>query len=151
MPINNGWIKAGALVAALAVTLGALGEPWVILQDVSGHTNGTRLFAAANVPASTKNLNDFHLAVFFQLAHALALVAVGILMVIRPGKLLQLAGWVFLLGVVLFSGSIYLSVMTAAAWTLPLKMIGGGLLVVGWIVLVEGACPGWNKKTTEQD
>jgi len=135
MPINNSWIKAGALVAALAVTLGAFGEPWI--------------------PASTKNVNDFQTAVFFQLAHALALVAVGILMVIRPGRLLKLTGWLFLVGVVLFSGSIYLSLLTTSPWIspwiLPFKMLGGAVLVVGWIFLVEGACPGWNKTPAEQD
>lgn len=129
MPINNGWIKAGALVAALAVVLGGFDITTFI--DLK---NDRQTYERA-----------FDVAICFQLVHALAIVAVGILLVLRPGRLLRASGWCFLLGTILFSGSIYLSVFTAISWIAPIKLIGVVTLVIAWILLVEGACPGWNR------
>lgn len=129
MPINNGWIKAGALLAALAVVLGGFDITTFI--DLK---NDRQTYERA-----------FDVAICFQLVHALAIVAVGILLVLRPGRLLRASGWCFLLGTILFSGSIYLSVFTAISWIAPIKLIGVVTLVIAWILLVEGACPGWNR------
>ena len=129
MPINNGWIKAGALLAALAVVLGGFDITTFI--DLK---NDRQTYERA-----------FDVAICFQLVHALAIVAVGILLVLRPGRLLRASGWCFLLGTILYSGSIYLSVFTAISWIAPIKLIGVVTLVIAWILLVEGACPGWNR------
>ena len=133
MPITNNWIKAGALVAALGVVLGGLD-----LQHL------------ANVNVNTANVNEqLAKAVQFQLIHALAIVLTGIIMVLRPGRLLQATAWLFLAGILLFSGSIYLHLMTGIPWLEPVRFLGIVVLVIGWIMLVEGACPGWNRKASE--
>ena len=73
------------------------------------------------------------------------------LMVIRPGRLLGMAGWSFLLGTLLFSGSLYLVSLTGILWILHLKLVGVAVLVLGWILLVEVACPGWNKYRADKE
>ena len=135
MPINNGWIKAGAHVAALAVVLGGF--------DI------TTFVESQNERQALERA--FDQAIFFQLAHALAIVAVGILLALRPGKLLRASAWCFLLGTILFSGSVYLSAFTLMPELAPVKLIGVVILVIAWILLVEGACPGWNKKRATDD
>lgn len=155
MPINNGWIKAGALVAALAVVLGGLGTETLIdlridsVTDSVDKTLGEDTGADDPRDSNQADHRSLQLAIYFQLAHALAIIAVGILLVLQPGRLLKASAWCFLFGTILFSGSIYLSVLTATPWLEPVKLAGIVALVIGWILLVEGACPDWNKPATD--
>ena len=152
MLINNGWIKAGALIAALAVVLGGVDlDALVTTQTVNTiPASGRTDFGAFASSASGLRRSRIELAAFFQLAHALAIIAAGILMILRPGRLLKVCAWFFLLGIALFSGSIYLSVFTAIPWLQLVKLTGVVFLVIGWLLLVEGACPGWNKPDKDQ-
>ena len=134
MQIRNNWIKTGALVAALGVVLGGIDLQHLANSDVAT-ANASELFAKA---------------VQFQLIHAVAIVLTGIIMVLRPGRLLQATAWLFLSGILLFSGSIYLQLMTGIVWLELVKFSGVTVLAVGWIMLVEGACPGWNRKAPEE-
>ena len=130
--INNQWIKAGGLIAALAVALGAFD------MQPSG---SNQIVSEA----------DFSKAVTYQLMHGLAIVIVGTLILFRPVKLLKASAVCFLLGTVMFSGSTYLLMLTGVFWLAYLKLIGVVCLVAGWILLVEGACPGWNKSKACSD
>lgn len=130
MNINNNWIKTGALIAALAAALGAF--------DLQPNGESSILSGA-----------EFTKAIIYQMVHGLAIVIVGTLMMLRPGRLLKTAGVCFLLGTMLFSGSTYLLLLTGVFWLAYLKLVGVVLLVLGWIMLVEGACPGWNKTKEE--
>ena len=132
MQIKNNWIKVGALVAALGVVLG-----------------GLDLQQFANLDTAANGNDQLAKAVQFQLIHALAIVLTGIIIVLRPGRLLQATAWIFLSGILLFSGSIYLHLITGILWLEHVKLLGVIVLVVGWIMLVEGACPGWNQKASE--
>lgn len=127
MNIENSWIKAGALVAAFAAALGAFD-----LQPLGE----TKVQPDA----------DFAKAIVYQMVHGLAIVAVGILMVLRPGRLLRISGYCFLVGTLLFSGSIYLMLLTGMTWLEYTQLLGVVVLVFAWFLLVEGACPGWNRK-----
>ena len=131
MLIENNWIKVGALVAALGVVLGGL-DP--------------QFFKNSGIATADEQLAK---AVLFQLIHAVAIVLTGVVMVLRPGRLLQVTAWLFMLGILLFSGSIYLHLMTGISWLEYVKPLGVVVLVGGWIMLVEGACPGWNRKPSE--
>jgi len=85
-------------------------------------------------------------AAYFQFFHALAIILVGILGVLRPSRMLWVNGFFFLMGIVLFSGSTYLSVFVNYPWLEYVKLTGVLTLVGSWILLVEAGCPGWNKK-----
>ena len=137
MPINNNWIKVGALVAALAVVLGGL--DWHQFAPASSGQCSTDLAAAQQAAAINK-------AAYFQFIHGLAIIFVGVIGVLRPSRMLWVNGVFFLLGILLFSGSTYLSVLVNYPWLEYVKLSGVLILVGSWILLVEAGCPGWNKK-----
>ena len=135
MPINNNWIKTGALVAALAVVLGGL--DWHQYVTASSAQHLTEQAAAVEAAAINR-------AVYFQFMHALAIILVGFLGVLRPRRMVSVTGFFFLLGTILFSGSTYLSVFVDYYWLEYIKLADVFTLVGAWILLVETGCPGWN-------
>lgn len=65
--------------------------------------------------------------------HALAVVAAGLVLAQRPGaKPVAVAGWLFVAGVVLFSGSLYVLALTGARTLGFLTPLGGVALLAGW-------------------
>ena len=83
----------------------------------------------------------FNKGVLYQGLHALALLATGIMSTQSPCRALSSAGWSFLLGIVLFSGSLYLLAMTGSSWLGMLTPVGGISFLIGWFSLLIG---GWN-------
>ena len=85
-------------------------------------------------------LNVWETGVLYHLIHALGLILVGILCSLMPDvPLVRNAGWSILLGTVLFSGSLYLLVLTGVK---PLGMVtplGGVAFLVGWVLLAIAA------------
>lgn len=82
-------------------------------------------------------LDVFRTGVDYQAIHALALLAVGILGAQahdRSGAL-RVAGWAFLVGIVLFSGSLYLLALTGTRWLGAVTPFGGTAFLVGWAAL----------------
>jgi uncharacterized membrane protein YgdD (TMEM256/DUF423 family) len=82
-----------------------------------------------------------HLAIFetgarYQIYHALALLAVSWAVSRWPGSLPVLAGWLFVLGSILFSGSLYLLALTGARWWGAVTPIGGLAFLGGWVCLL---------------
>jgi len=144
MRLNNNWIKVGALVAALGVTLGAFAVYGLDGFLTNRHAGQTEVVLGHRVSTAYQHLSDFKTAAHYQLIHALAIVIVGIQMAHRPRIMLRVAAWCFLLGIVFFSGSSYLQVLTGATGLDAAALVGGLLLIGGWIALVEGACPGDN-------
>lgn len=76
----------------------------------------------------------------YQLLHALAIVGVSIALSSRPlpSRPLTLAGWLFVAGLVLFSGSLYALGMTGHRWWGAVTPLGGGSFLAGWIALGVG-------------
>lgn len=104
------WVTVGAVLGFLGVAAGAFGAHAL----------------RGSLPA--ERLEIFETAVRYQLVHALALVMAGIL---EAGR----AGWAFFLGVVVFSGSLYLLVLTDRRWLGAVTPIGGLLFLAGWVLL----------------
>jgi uncharacterized membrane protein YgdD (TMEM256/DUF423 family) len=75
----------------------------------------------------------------YQLVHAVALVAVGLWVFQADVPGLKWAGWGFVGGVIMFSGSLYLLVLTGARWLGPITPLGGIALILGWVVLAWAA------------
>ena len=107
----------GAASAAIAVAAGAFGA----------HALRARL-----APAS---LAVFETAARYQMYHALALFAVAWALTRWPGQLPVWAGWLFLAGTVLFSGSLYLLALTGTRWWGAVTPLGGVAFLAGWICL----------------
>lgn len=83
----------------------------------------------------------FETAVQYHFYHSLALLAVGILALTQPqAMLLRSSGWLFLLGLVLFSGSLYLLSLSGIRWLGAVTPLGGLAFIGGWACL---AAAGW--------
>ncbi|HWK89944.1 MAG TPA: DUF423 domain-containing protein, partial [Longimicrobium sp.] len=71
----------------------------------------------------------------YQMYHALALLAVALGGHRLGGRGWRLAGWLFVAGVVLFSGSLYLLALTGVRWLGAITPLGGAAFLAGWIAL----------------
>lgn len=114
-------ILLGALNGALAVALGAFAahglEGAVPADDLAAFETGAR----------------------YHLVHAVAMVAAGLLSLHAPGRGAGTAGLLFLAGIVLFSGSLYVLGFTGSRALVLVTPVGGLLLILGWIVLAAAA------------
>ncbi len=111
----------GCLAAALGVALGAFGA----------HALRDRL--------GPQMIAIFETGVRYQLIHALALLAVGIVRAGRPeSAALAASGWLFVAGIVLFSGSLYLLTLTGPRWLGAATPVGGVSFILGWVFLALG-------------
>ncbi len=115
------WLGAGAVSAALAVAAGAFGA----------HALRARLDPGA--------LAVFETGARYQMYHALALLAVAWLAERGGGGVARTAGWCFLGGTVLFSGSLYLLAVSGMGWLGAVTPLGGGLFLAGWLALAWAA------------
>ena len=119
-PTRGYWI-AGALFAFAAVGIGAFGAHG--LQD--------RL--------TEEMLNVFEIGARYQMYHALGLLAVAGAVHRWPNRYTRAAGWLFAVGIVFFSGSLYLLALTGATWLGAVAPIGGAAFLAGWACLALGA------------
>lgn len=122
--MHKTFLLLGASLAGLAVALGAFGA------------HGLKKIVAADTVAT------FQTGVQYQMYHALALILLGILYERFAYSTTVWAGWSFVFGVLLFSGSLYLLTAFKAKGVVGLSGIGiitpfGGLLfILGWALLV---------------
>ena len=79
----------------------------------------------------------------YQLWHALAIVLVALLLSRQEtaSSATVFAGWAFTVGVLIFSGSLFLLVLSGKGWLGAITPIGGVALVAGWIALAIGLWP----------
>jgi uncharacterized membrane protein YgdD (TMEM256/DUF423 family) len=107
----------GAASGFVAVVAGAFGA----------HALRTRL--------SADLLGVFETAARYQMYHALALLAVAWAAARWPGALPQWAGWLFVAGTALFSGSLYALALSGVRWLGAITPLGGVAFLAGWICL----------------
>ena len=107
----------GCVSAAIAVTLGAFGA----------HGLRSRI-----VPDM---LMTFEIGVRYQMYHALGLLAVGLALARWPSSALALAGWLFIAGTIVFSGTLYVLSLTGQRWLGAVTPIGGAAFIAGWLAL----------------
>jgi uncharacterized membrane protein YgdD (TMEM256/DUF423 family) len=77
----------------------------------------------------------FEVAVRYQMFHALALLACAWACPKWPGTLVTTAGWLFVAGTVVFSGSLYVLSLTGVRWLGAITPVGGLALLGGWLCL----------------
>lgn len=111
----------GSVSALLAVGLGAF----------ASHGLRERL--------SAEMLGVFEIGVRYQMYHALALFAVAWATERWPGTAAAVAGWLFVAGTVVFSGSLYALSTSGVRWLGAITPIGGGALLLGWLALAWAA------------
>ena len=124
--MHKGFLKTAALIGAFSVALGA--------------------FAAHTLKGNISDyaFDIFETAVKYQVYHVFALLAVGIIYKEFAGKLMIWSGRLFIIGIILFSGSLYgLAAVKAAVlpgynWLGPITPLGGLCFILGWIFLFLG-------------
>lgn len=128
--MHKGYLKTGAILGALSVALGAF----------AAHKLKEMVDADA--------VAIFETGVRYQFYHVFALLAVGILYLNFAGKALKWAGIFFILGIILFSGSLYLLTYIHASgiegmkWVGPVTPLGGVCFITGWILLFVAMASG---------
>jgi len=114
----------GSVSAFIAVGLGAF----------AAHGLKSRLAPAM--------LGTFETGVRYHMYHALALLAVGWACSRWPGSAANASGWLFVLGTVLFSGSLYALSLSGVRWLGAITPFGGVAFLAGWLCLAWAAWKG---------
>jgi uncharacterized membrane protein YgdD (TMEM256/DUF423 family) len=125
--MHKRFLIAGSVFAGLGVALGAFGA-----------------HGLQNLTQDEKILHGFQTAVQYQIYHALALLAVGIIFERWGNRPVKWAGHCFITGIILFSGSLYLITFLkiqesdAVKFAGPVTPIGGVFFIAGWLLLLSG-------------
>lgn len=116
--MNKFFLLSGSVLGLLGVAIGAFGA----------HALKGMLEAAGRA-------DTFETGVRYMFYHAIALVLVGILSKEFPGNTINWSGNAFLLGTLIFSGSLFLICFTGINVFGAVAPIGGTLLIIGWALL----------------
>ena len=117
MPITHRYRLLGSMLALSAVLFGAFGAH-SLREILSAHDA----------------IQTWETAVRYQMWHALALILLS--MIPEPQSMPKMAGSCFLVGSLLFSGSLYGLALDGPKWLGPVTPLGGLCLMIGWLLLV---------------
>jgi len=118
----------GGFSGAIAVALGAMAAHFLKSKIETGLITET-------------NIQTFETAARYQMYHSIALLAVALLSLQIKSKLLNWAGYCFIIGIIFFSGSLYLLStsglmgLTNVIWLGPITPLGGLFFITGWLLL----------------
>jgi len=113
------FLVLGACSAAIAVAAGAFGAH------------------ALRARVEPRLLEVFETGARYQMYHALALIAVALVLERASGasRWVVTSGWLFVVGTVVFSGSLYAMTLTGARWLGAVTPVGGVCFIAGWVCL----------------
>lgn len=115
-------IQIAAIFGAIAVGIGAFGA----------HGLKSMLEASGR-------LETFETAVKYHFYHSLALFILGVLALAKPNwKRLNMSFWGFTLGILIFSGSLYVLCLSGITWLGAVTPLGGVAFIIGWLGLFWG-------------
>lgn len=115
------FVLIGSVSAAIGVAAGAFGA------------HGLRSSLTPDL------LAIYETAVRYQMYHAFGLLVVGWIADWSSTRLAHAAGWCFITGTVLFSGSLYLLTLSGARWWGAVTPVGGIAFIAGWVLLAASA------------
>lgn len=115
------FLLCGAGLGALGVMIGAFGA-----------------HALSKMLAETGRTDTFETAVKYQMYHLLALLLTALLLGRYGSKWFEYAGWSYLLGILIFSGSLYILCLTNIGKWGAVTPFGGLALIAGWVCLFIG-------------
>ena len=118
----------GACFAGLAVAAGAFGA----------HSLKATL--------APEMLEVFETGVRYQMYHAVGLVLAGSTASGSEMRWFRWAGWLFVAGILLFSGSLYVLALTGTRWLGAITPLGGAAFILGWGALARGV---WKRQSAE--
>ena len=120
--MTNRWLGFAGIFGFLGVATGAVGAH------------------ALEGSVSPKMADTFDTASYYCLVHAVALLGLASVCHDHPKRLLRVAGWCFVGGISVFSGSLWVLVLSDQRWLGAITPIGGTALIIGWLCI---AMFGW--------
>ena len=114
-------LSIGGIVCGLSVIIGAFGAHYL-----------------KPILLANEKLAAFETGVQYQIFHGLAILATGIILQFNSNRSLKVAAWLFLIGILLFSGSLYLLGITNERIFGPITPVGGICFIVGWVYFLLG-------------
>lgn len=115
---TKAFLVTGSCFMALAVAFGAFGAH--VVRDM----------------LTPERFEVYQTAVEYQFYHALGLLLVGVISIHKPGSpWLTWSGLMFITGILIFSGSLYLLTLFDTGWLGAITPIGGFAFVAGWVLL----------------
>ncbi len=136
------WLQIGAVMGFLSVALGAFGAHGLDARIKAEPAAATAADPGARRPVTPeRRLEVFETGARYHAIHALALVALGLLALVHaaPGLAVQVAGWSFLVGILLFSGSLYALGFSGIGLLGAITPFGGVAFLIGWIAMAVAA------------
>lgn len=115
------FLMSSAVLGALGVMIGAFGA-----------------HALSNMLQETGRTATFETAVKYQMYHVLALLATGLLLDRYASKWFEYAGWSYIAGIIIFSGSLYILCLSNVSKWGAVTPFGGLALIIGWAFLLLG-------------
>jgi uncharacterized membrane protein YgdD (TMEM256/DUF423 family) len=115
------WLTLGAFSGFLAVAFGAFGAHGLVNR------------------VTPEQLNAYEIGARYHMYHALALIAVAWLATQGESALVTSAGWAFIIGTLLFSGSLYVLGITGSRALVLATPLGGVAFLFGWVCLLVRA------------
>ena len=112
------YLLIGAMSGCLVVIMGAFGAH------------------ALNEILDDYGKSIYNKAVLYHMFHSIAIIILGLINKIQPEIQLSMAGWSFVFGIILFSGSLYIIAITGIKSLGMITPIGGLLFIIGWVFLI---------------
>lgn len=122
---SRGLIVIAAIAGALAVAIGAFGA-----HGLSAALESRGLESEL----VNRRVAQFDTGARYHLVHAVVLLALVPLLE-RGGRVVAIAAWLFAVGTLFFSGSLYVLVLTNTPWMGAITPIGGVLWIIAWVLL----------------
>lgn len=112
-------VRIAGILGALAVAIGAFGA-----------------HGLAQILENNGRVDTFETAVKYHFYHVLAILIIGVWQRFEPtGNQLNLAVWMFSVGILVFSGSLYILSLTGISWLGAITPLGGVAFIVGWAIV----------------
>ena len=111
------YLLIGAMSGCLVVIMGAFGAH------------------ALNELLDDYGKSIYNKAVLYHMFHSIAILILGLINKIQPEIPLSMSGWSFVIGIILFSGSLYMLAITGIKLLGIITPIGGILFIIGWVLL----------------
>lgn len=111
----------GAVISLLSVVIGAFGA------------HGLEKLLTENGRVET-----FETAVRYQFYHALGIILIGLTTVHFPHKLIRTSVWLMIIGIIIFSGSLYIYSLTQIKIFVMITPLGGVSFILGWVFYILG-------------
>jgi uncharacterized membrane protein YgdD (TMEM256/DUF423 family) len=125
--MHKNFLMAGAIFGGVGVAAGAFGA-----------------HELQNITSDEKVIHGFQTAVQYQIYHALALIAVALILDKMPHRFIRWTGNCFIIGTIFFSGSLYLLTLLKIQGSEltriigPITPLGGVFFILGWVMLLAG-------------